>query len=235
MKFLSLVCLSVILFCVCGGGGGRGGRRGGQRTGYSHHMTIYYLFQKCQHQKVHLFSNQHPLSDKLASKGAHILLVRLFLSGLVPKVPHFSTQTAPTHHLLLEPYFTPSVTHPQYVSLTITINRKRSPTGVYCWNSVAPALQSWFAVQYSSCFISVMNLDLYVRVLIHWWVEVLHADRTTSMCLWTALESKVSLLQHKTGLRTPEIYYRPFQGDASVMVYSNCQCSSSFCLSLTYC
>ena len=25
-------------------------------------------------------------------------------------------------------------------------------------------IQSWFAVEYSSCFISVMNLDLYVRL-----------------------------------------------------------------------
>ena len=28
---------------------------------------------------------------------------------------------------------------------------------------------------------------------------------------------------------------RSFQGDASVVGYSNCQCSSAFCLSLTYC
>ena len=28
--------------------------------------------------------------------------------------------------------------------------------------SVSSAFQSWFAVDYSSCFISVMNLDLYV-------------------------------------------------------------------------
>ena len=37
------------------------------------------------------------------------------------------------------------------------------PPGFNCWTSVAPAFQSWFAVGYSSCFISVMNLDLYVR------------------------------------------------------------------------
>ena len=35
--------------------------------------------------------------------------------------------------------------------------------GFNCWTSVTPAFQSWFAVEYSSCFISVMNLDLYVR------------------------------------------------------------------------
>ena len=37
-------------------------------------------------------------------------------------------------------------------------------------------------------------------VLIHWWVEVLHADRTTSMCLWTTKEPRARLLQLKTGL-----------------------------------
>ena len=37
------------------------------------------------------------------------------------------------------------------------------PLGLNFWTSVAPALQSWFAVKYLSCFISVMNLDLYVR------------------------------------------------------------------------
>ena len=32
-----------------------------------------------------------------------------------------------------------------------------------CWTSVVPAFQRWLAVEYSSCFISVMNLDVYVR------------------------------------------------------------------------
>ena len=31
-------------------------------------------------------------------------------------------------------------------------------------------------------------------VLICWWVKVLHADRTTSMCMWTTTEHKVRLL-----------------------------------------
>ena len=37
------------------------------------------------------------------------------------------------------------------------------PPAFNSWTFVAPAFQSWFAVEYSSCFISVMNLDLYVR------------------------------------------------------------------------
>ena len=37
------------------------------------------------------------------------------------------------------------------------------PPGFNYWTSGAPAFQSWFAVEYSSCFISVMNLDLYVH------------------------------------------------------------------------
>ena len=37
------------------------------------------------------------------------------------------------------------------------------PYEVQLLDSVAPAFQSWFAVEYSSCFVSVMNLDLYVH------------------------------------------------------------------------
>ena len=71
--------------------------------------------------------------------------------------------------------------------------------------------------------------------LIHWWVEVLHADRTTSICIRTTTELRARLLQRKTGLSSTIIYSWPFQGDASVVIYSNRQCSSAFCLSLTYC
>ena len=72
-------------------------------------------------------------------------------------------------------------------------------------------------------------------VSIHWWVEVLHADRTTSMCIWTTTDPRVRLLERKPGSSPspppppphppPVIYYRPFRGDASAVVYSNCQCS----------
>ena len=37
------------------------------------------------------------------------------------------------------------------------------PPGFNCWTSVASAFQIWFALDYSSSFISVMNIDLYVR------------------------------------------------------------------------
>ena len=36
------------------------------------------------------------------------------------------------------------------------------PLGFNCWTSVAQAFQSWFTVEHSSCFISEINLDLYV-------------------------------------------------------------------------
>ena len=41
--------------------------------------------------------------------------------------------------------------------------------------------------------------------------------------------TRARLLQRETGLSPPPpvIYYWPFQGDASVVVYSNCQCSSA--------
>ena len=52
---------------------------------------------------------------------------------------------------LLSIYFTP---HPGW-QITATTRLER--------RFVAPAFQSWFAIEYSSCFISVMNLGLYVR------------------------------------------------------------------------
>ena len=71
-------------------------------------------------------------------------------------------------------------------------------------------------------------IDMFA-VLIHWWVEVLHEDRTTSMCIWTTTEPRVRLLQRQTDLsppppphtHTPVIYFWAFKGDASVVVYSN--------------
>ena len=36
-------------------------------------------------------------------------------------------------------------------------------TGFNCWISVAPMFRSWFAVECSSCFIAVVNIDSYVR------------------------------------------------------------------------
>ena len=54
-------------------------------------------------------------------------------------------------------------------------SRTRIPPEFNCWTSVASVFQYW-----SCCWVlSVLNLDLYVAVLIHWWVEVLHANRTT--------------------------------------------------------
>ena len=41
--------------------------------------------------------------------------------------------------------------------------RVQGPPGFNCWTCVAPAFQSWFAVEHSFCFISVMHLDVYVR------------------------------------------------------------------------
>ena len=40
------------------------------------------------------------------------------------------------------------------------VKHELGPPGFNCWTSVAPAFKSWFAVEYSSCFISVINLDV---------------------------------------------------------------------------
>ena len=94
------------------------------------------------------------------------------------------------------------------------------PPGCNCWTSVAPVFQSWFAVEYSSCS-SQWWILIYMymfAVLIHWWVEVLHVDRTTSMYIWTTAEPRVRLLQHKAGLSSTQ-YYWPVQGGASVVIH----------------
>ena len=111
------------------------------------------------------------------------------------------------------------------------------PTGVqlldFCCSSVLELVCCWVFVLVSSHWWILIYMFV---VLIHWWVEVLHADRTTSMCKWTTAETRVRLLQRKNSWSAPPvIYYWPFHGDASVVVYSNCQCSSAFCLSLTHC
>ena len=54
-----------------------------------------------------------------------------------------------------------------------------APPGFNYWTSVAPAFQSW-----SCCWVPVSFhlwwiLIYKFGVLMHWWVEVLHADRTT--------------------------------------------------------
>ena len=113
--------------------------------------------------------------------------------------------------------------------------------------SAAPAFQSWFAVEYSSCFISVMNLIYMFAGLIHWSVEVLHEDRTTSMCIYEPQQNtgrgccSMKPVKAPLPIRPPPppqytvIYYWPSQCDASVVVCSDCQCSSALWLSFTYC
>ena len=80
---------------------------------------------------------------------------------------------------------------------------------------------------HSSCFISVKNRDLYVRN------SILHADRTTFMCIWTTTEPRVRLLERKTGLSPPppppSNLLLTVPRRCSVVVHSNCQCSSAFC------
>ena len=78
--------------------------------------------------------------------------------------------------------------------------------------------------------------------LIHWWVEVLHADRATSMCIHEQQQNlkwgccSVKPVKAPTPSPPPAvIYYWPFQSDVSVVVYSNCQCSAALRLCLTYC
>ena len=54
-------------------------------------------------------------------------------------------------------------TYPAYMIRSWFHDHSLGPLEFNCWTSVASAFHSWFAVEYSSCFISVINLDLYVR------------------------------------------------------------------------
>ena len=72
-------------------------------------------------------------------------------------------------------------------------------------------------------FIRVILIYMFA-VLIHWWVEVLHAKRTTSMCIWTTAEPRMRLLQRKTGLCSPP------PSNLLLTVPRRCFCCGSFYL-----
>ena len=85
-----------------------------------------------------------------------------------------------------------------------------------------------FAVEYSSRFISVMNLNLYVHC-----VDAL-MSRSPSRGLnnLNVYESQHNLgrrlLQRETGLSPPVFYYWPFQGGASVVVHFTYWCHQTY-------
>ena len=86
----------------------------------------------------------------------------------------------------------------------------------------------------SQCWILMCKF----AVLMHWWVEVLHADRTTFIYVYELQQNlRRWFLERETGLSPPPpvIYYWPFQGGASVVVYSYCNCVSASCRYLTTC
>ena len=86
-------------------------------------------------------------------------------------------------------------------------------------------LSKGLGVEYSSCFILVLNLALYVCCFDPWMsrnpscgpniLHVYEPQQDLGRGLWPC----------KTGLSPP---------CASAVVYSNCLCSSAFCLSLTF-
>ena len=84
-----------------------------------------------------------------------------------------------------------------FMKLTLMLNKflqlliSKYPPGFNCWTYFAPAFQSWFTVAYSSCFISVMNLDWYVCGF-DWLISRDPSrGRTTSMCIWTTAEPRM--------------------------------------------
>ena len=90
-------------------------------------------------------------------------------------------------------------------------------------------------VEYSSCFISALDLDWYVSCLMHWWVRSPSCGPNNLHLYDPQQNPGRGVWSRKTGLSSRVIYYWPFQGGASVVIYYNCQCSSAFYLLLTYC
>ena len=104
--------------------------------------------------------------------------------------------------------------------------------GFGCWISFAPAFQCW-----SCCWVLIL-FHLSNERLLFWFIDelqVLHVDRITCMYMNHSRTQGEGCVRVKTGLSPPVIYYWPFQCGSSVVVYSNCQCPSAFCWSLTYC
>ena len=85
------------------------------------------------------------------------------------------------------------------------------------------------AAEYSSCFISVLALDLYVCCFDALLSRSLLRGPNNLYVYELQQNLGRGLLERETGLNTPVIYYWPFQCGASVVVYSKCNCSSASC------
>ena len=117
------------------------------------------------------------------------------------------------------------------------------PTGVqlldFCCSSVSVSvlLLSTHLVS-SQCWIFIYMF----AVLMHRWVR--SPSREPNNFYVNELKQNLGrgLCARKSGLSAPPpppapapvIYYWPFQGGAAFVVYSNCHCSSAFCLSMTF-
>ena len=105
-----------------------------------------------------------------------------------------------TCKILIKTYFDGMVK--QIYSSELQLNKANS--------SDTAAFQSWFAIEYLSCFISVMGLDLYVHCFnslkcrgssITWTEQLLCVHEPC------AAEPRVRLLQSKTGLSPTGNYF----------------------------
>ena len=121
--------------------------------------------------------------------------------------------------------------------LEFTLTGLVSDVGINRWMFVVPAFQCW-----PCCWvhISVLNLDLYASCF----DALMKLRGPNNLFVYYMYELRNlgrGLCTRKIGLGTdpsnPVNYYWPFQlwCGASVVVYSKCQCSSTVCLSLTFC
>ena len=106
-------------------------------------------------------------------------------------------------------------------------SRIRTPPGSTVGLLLLLCFISGLAVEGSSCFISVLNLDLYVAVLIRWLVYRSPSREPNNLYVYEAQHNLGrGLLQRETCLSPPVVYYFRFQGVACVVGYSNRICSS---------
>ena len=81
------------------------------------------------------------------------------------------------------------------------------PNGVQLLYFFVLAFQSRFALEYSSCFISVMNRDLYVGCFDSLMSRAPSHKPNNFYMYMNHSRTQVRLLQRKTGLISPVIYY----------------------------
>ena len=105
------------------------------------------------------------------------------------------------------------------------------PTGVqlldFCCSSVSELGCDWVLVLFH------LSDESWFICSLFWFIDEWRSFARTEQLL-CVYEPQQNLGWDCCSVKPPVIYYWPFQGDAYVVVYSNCHYSSAFCLSFAY-